>query len=196
MRVLLSSLAAFALAAVAFTQTSSPRETATAKVGGESVSVEYGRPSLNGRSFSELTSKLPEDRMWRAGSEQVTTLTTSGDIYVGDKRVPAGKYSLYVYCPAEGEYALAINKVVGQPLGKIWGEAPDELKNEPWPHFSYTKEISDSEVARVPMAESKTASAVDMFTIVLKEKGDGAVMKLSWGEVAWSIPVKSAKKTS
>ena len=193
MRVLLSSVAAIAIATVAFTQTPSPRETAKAMVGGESVSVEYGRPSLNGRSFSELTSKLPEDRMWRAGSEQVTTLTTSGDIYIGDTKVPADEYSLYVYCPADGEYALAVNKVVGQPLGKIWDEAPDELKDEPWPHFAYSKEIGDSEVARVPMAESKTSSTVDMFTIALKEKGEGAVMKLAWGEDAWSVPVKAAK---
>ncbi len=193
MRVLLSSVAALAIVAVAFTQTPSPRETATAKVSGESVSVEYGRPSLSGRSFSELTSKLPEDRMWRAGSEQVTTLTTEGDIYIGDSKVPAGKYSLYVYCPADGEYALAVNKVVGQPLGEVWDEAPDELKNEPWPHFSYSKEIGDSEVARVPMADSKTSSTVDMFTIVLEEEGDGAVMKLAWGEDAWSVPVKAAK---
>ena len=193
MRVLLSSVAAFAIAAVAFTQTPSPRETAMAKVGGESVSVEYGRPSLSGRSFSELTSKLPEDRMWRAGSEQVTTLTTEGDIYIGDSKVPAGKYSLYVYCPADGEYALAVNKVVGQPLSKVWDEAPDELKNEPWPHFSYSEEIADSEVARVPMADSKTSSTVDMFTIALEEEGDGAVMKLAWGESAWSVPVKAAK---
>jgi len=193
MRVLMSSVAALAIAAVAFTQTPSPRETATAKVGGESVSVEYGRPSLTGRSFSELTSKLPEDRMWRAGSEQVTTLTTEGDIYIGDSKIAAGKYSLYVYCPAEGEYALAVNEVLGQPLGKIWAEAPDELKNEPWPHFSYSKEIGDSEVARVPMADSKTSSTVDMFTIALEEEGDGAVMKLAWGEAAWTVPVKAAK---
>ena len=193
MHVLLSSVAAIAIAAVAFTQTPSPRETAKAKVGGESVSVEYGRPSLNGRSFSELTSKLPEDRMWRAGSEQVTTLTVSGDVYVGDSKVPAGEYSLYVYCPADGEYALAVNEVVGQPLGEVWAEAPDGLKNELWPHFSYTEDIGDSEVARVPLAETKTSSTVDMFTIALEENGDGAVMKLAWGEAAWSVPVKAAK---
>ena len=196
MRVLSTSVVSLAIAGVAFTQTPSPRETVTANVGGAAVSVEYGRPSLNGRSFNDLTAKLPEDRMWRAGSEQVTTLSTKGDIYIGDSRIPAGKYSLYVYCPAEGQYALAVTKVVGQPLGKIWGEAPEELKNEPWPHFSYSKEIRESEVARVPMTESKTSSTVDMFTIALKAEGDGAVMKLAWGDVSWSVPVKSAKKPS
>ena len=73
MRVLLSSVVAIAIAAVAFSQAPSPRETVTAEVGGASVSVEYGRPSLGGRSFSELISQLPGDRMWRAGSEQVTS---------------------------------------------------------------------------------------------------------------------------
>ena len=193
MRVLLPSVAAIAIAAVAFAQAPSPRGTATATVSGESVSVEYGRPSLGGRSFSELTSELPDDRMWRAGSEQVTTLTTEGDIYIGDSKVPAGKYSLYVYCPTEGEYALAVNKILGQPLGEIWAEAPAELKNEPWPHLAYAKEIGDSEVARVPMADSKTSSTVEMFTIALEEEEDGAVMKLAWGEAAWTVPVKPAK---
>ena len=53
--------------------------------------------------------------------------------------------------------------------------------------------IGDSEVARVPMADSKTSSTVDMFTIALEEEGDGAVMKLAWGEAAWTVPVKAAK---
>ncbi len=192
-RVLLSTVAAITTAAIAFAQAPSPRETATAMVSGESVSVEYGRPSLGGRSFSELTADLPEDRMWRAGSEQVTTLTTEGDIYIGDSKVRAGKYSLYAYCPAEGEYALAVNTVLGQPLGEIWAEAPEELKNEPWPHLEYSKEIGDSEVARVTMVDSKTSSAVDMFIIALEEEGDGAVMKLAWGEAAWTVAVKAAE---
>ena len=193
MRVLLSTVATIAIATVAFAQAPSPRATATAKVSGESVSVEYGRPSLGGRSFSELTADLPEDRMWRAGSEQVTTLTTEGDIYIGDSKIPAGKYSLYVSCPTEGEYALAVNKVLGQPLGEIWAEAPEELKNEPWPHFEYSKEIGDSEVARVTMSDSKTSSTVDIFTIALEEEGDGAALKLAWGEAAWTVAVKAAE---
>ncbi len=192
MRVLLSTVVAIAIAAVAFAQAPSPRATATAKVSGESVSVEYGRPSLGGRSFSEMISQLPEDRMWRAGSEQVTILTTEGDIYIGDSKVPAGKYSLYVYCPAEGEYALVVNEVLGQPLGEIWAEAPEELKKEPWPHFSYSEEIGDSEVVRVAMTDSKTTSTVDRFTIALEEEGDGTVMKLAWGEAAWTVPIKTA----
>ena len=40
--------------------------------------------------------QLPADRVWRAGVDQVTTLTTEADLMVGGKRVPAGKYTLYV----------------------------------------------------------------------------------------------------
>jgi hypothetical protein len=193
MRHFITFASILATGAIALAQGGSPRETATANVAGESVSVEYGRPSLKGRSFSELTTKLPEDRMWRAGSEQVTTLATGTDIMIGDKTVPAGKYSLYVYCPEDGHYALAINSVLGQPLGKVWSEAPPEMAKEPWPHFSYQKEIGDKEVARVPMKEVKTDAPVDMFTISLEEMGDGAVINMAWGEAAWSLDVKPAK---
>ncbi len=81
--------------------------------------------------------------MWRAGENQVTTLTTEGDIMVGGKKVPAGKYSLYVHAPASGDWSLAINSDQGIPLGKICGEAPDNMKNEPWPRLDgYEKNIA------------------------------------------------------
>ena len=43
------------------------------------------------------------------------------------------------------------------------------------------------------MTDSETSGSVDMFTIALEEEGDGAVMKLAWGEAAWSVPVKAAE---
>ena len=70
-------------APLVFGQQMAPRETVTASIGGGEVSVEYGRPSLKGREFTELMSKLPPDRMWRAGSEQVTTFSTSVPLSMG-----------------------------------------------------------------------------------------------------------------
>ncbi len=180
----------------AFAQQPAPRETVTAKIGGKQVSIEYGRPSLKGRSFAELTKDLPEDRMWRAGSEQITTLSTETDLLIGGKAVPAGKYSLYVYCPENGDYALAVNKVLGQPLGKIWDAAPAQLANEPWPHFEYQKEIGDMEVARVPLKSEEGNEAVDLFTITLVPHGPSAVLKLAWGTANWSTDVKAGSEGS
>ena len=72
-----------ALAGAAAAQNAAPRETASATINGHQVAVEYGRPSLRGRSFDELIAQLSEDRMWRAGSEQVTTFQTETDLMVG-----------------------------------------------------------------------------------------------------------------
>ena len=168
-----------------------PRETVSATINGKSVAIEYGRPSLKGRSFEEMTKQLPADRIWRAGSEQVTTLTTAGEIMIGDRKIPAGQYSLYVMVPEEGNPSLVINRVLGQPLGKIWDQAPENLKNEPWPHFNYSKEIEDQEVARVTL-HKKSGGNVDMWTIGLSSNAVGAELSMSWGTQVWMATVLPA----
>lgn len=187
---LASVLAVAALASAA----DNPRGTATAAVGGKKVSIDYGRPALNGRSLDDLTSKLPEDRIWRAGENQVTILTTEGDVAIGGKKVAAGTYSLYVFAPATGDWALAINTDKGMPLGKLWSAAPDNMKNEPWPHLEgYQKSIASSEVARASMKSGKAPAAIENFTIDLKPNKDAAILTLSWGDRTWSLDVTPAK---
>jgi hypothetical protein len=168
-----------------------PRETATAQIGAAKVSVEYGRPSLKGRSFDELAAQLPADRMWRAGSEQITTLTTTGPVMIGGKMIPPGKYSLYVHCPEEGPYSLAVNKVLGQPLKMLWSEAPANLANEPWPHMNY-QEIKASEVAMVPLSATEASESVDLFTVTLTDGSPGK-LSLAWGNQVWTASIKPAK---
>jgi hypothetical protein len=193
MNVRFATLAAV-LSVAALASAENARGTATAAVGGKKVSIDYGRPVLSGRSIDELTSKLPADRMWRAGENQVTTLKTEGDIMIGSKKVPAGRYSLYVYAPANGDWSLAINSDQGIALGKIYSAASDKMKNEPWPRLDgYEKNIATSEVARAPMKSGKTTAAVDSFTIDLKPKADAAALVLSWGDRTWSVDVTPVK---
>ncbi|HTY61046.1 MAG TPA: DUF2911 domain-containing protein [Acidobacteriota bacterium] len=75
-------------------------------INGKEVSIEYGRPKLNGRTLESLMKQLPPDRIWRAGSGAVTVLITGTDLFIGGKKIPAGNYSLYMYCPEKGNYAL------------------------------------------------------------------------------------------
>lgn len=181
-------------ASLAFAQQMAPRQTVKASVGGGTVSLEYGQPSLNGRDFNELLSKLPPDRMWRAGSEQVTTLAATAPLSVGGAIVPAGKYSVYVHCPSDlksGSFSLVLNKVLGQPLKDIWAAAPAAVANEPWPHFKYSEEIGAQEVARVPMSRGK-GNNTDLFTITLTKAASGATLNMAWGTELWSVDVKPA----
>lgn len=185
-------IALMAIAVLSFAQEEAERGLAEATINGKTVSVDYGRPSLNGRSIDELIAKLPEDRMWRAGMNQVTVLKTEADLVLGDKPVPAGKYSLYVHAPEKGEWSLVLNSVLGQPLSKVWAQAPENLANEPWPHFAYSKEIGDKEVARAQMKSGQMNPPAELFTIDLKSADGGAVMKLSWGDRSWTVELKAA----
>jgi hypothetical protein len=154
MRLRLFCLAlALVLASASFAQNPVDRDKATTSISGKSITIEYGRPVLKGRTFDELMKKLPADRIWRAGSGPVTLLSTETPLMVGGKKIAAGKYSLYVHCPEQGEYSLVINKDLGQPLGKIWAAAPPDQAKQPYPHFEYQKEIGDQEVARVQMKQ-------------------------------------------
>lgn len=179
------------LTSAAFAQMA-PRETVVFETGGAKVTVEYGRPSLKGRTFDELSAQLPSDRIWRAGSEQITTLTTEAPIMIGGRIVQTGKYSLYVHCAESGAYSLVLNTALGQPLKSIWSEAPPNLANEPWPHMNY-QEIQNSEAARIPLTKATLSSPIDLFTITLEEQPGGARLSLIWGDQNWSTDVKRAR---
>ncbi len=169
-----------------------PRDTAMTYVHGKAVAIEYGRPSLKGRSVSDLISKLEGDRIWRAGSEQVTTLNTETALKMGGQKVPAGEYSVYLHCPEDGPFSLVLNKVLGQPLGEIWEAAPENLANAPWPHMNYS-DISDSEVARIPLHKTSSSEAVDLLTFAFEQEGKNAVLKVAWGDHLWTADVAAGK---
>ena len=173
-----------------------PRETVTAMLDGRKVSIEYGRPALEGRAIDALLSKLAADRIWRAGVDQVTTLTTEADIMVGDTRVAAGKYSLYVYAPETGPFALVLNRDLGVPLKTIFAAAPPEMANEPWPRLGgdYGK-VKDQEVARVTMTSVAPREPMERFQIALEPAKDGkSAITLTWDARAWSVAIRSAAR--
>jgi hypothetical protein len=185
-------LAASSLAATALAQ--NPRGAASATVGGKTLAVDYGRPALKGRSLDELMKQLPPDRIWRAGENQVSTLKLDSDVLIGGKKVPAGKYSVYVHAGEANQWSLVLNKDLGVPLGQIWAQAPENMKNEPWPHLGdYTKAIAGQEVARVPLKAAKSSGAADMFTISFAPAGTGSTLTLAWGDQAWTTDVQPAK---
>jgi hypothetical protein len=194
MRSSLAYVAAAGLVLGASTVQAADRGKATAMVGGKSVTIEYGRPALKGRPFDELLKQLPEDRVWRAGENQVTTLTADGPVMLGGKALPAGKYSLYVHLGADGTRSLLVNKDLGIPLVKLWSAAPPNMANEPWPRLDgYAKNIAGSEVIRIPLTKSSVASPVDVFTIGMAPSGKGAAVKMEWGGESWATEVMPGK---
>ncbi len=182
------------LAAATWAVAENPRGAAATTIDGKKLTVDYGRPALKGRVLEDLMKQLPADRIWRAGENQVSTLTAEGDVLVGGQKLPAGKYSLYVRAGEGNDWSLVLNKDLGVPLGQVWAQAPEKVKNEPWPHMmDYTKAIADKEVVRAKMAAAKAATPAELFTISLAPKGTGAELTLAWGAQAWSVDIQPAK---
>jgi hypothetical protein len=196
-RRLIPTIAVIAVAATAQAQQDrAPRETVTAEIGGKKVAVEYGRPSLKGRAVKDLLSQLPANRVWRAGVDQATTLTTDADILVGGKKVPAGKYTLYLHAPESGSYELLVNKDPGVKLKTIYAAAPPSVADAMWPHIEDYPTIKDKEVARVALKSAAAHSgAADRFLVTMAPAVNGvSALTLSWGDQSWTTDVRAAGK--
>src|SRR5688572_20929448 len=85
----------------------SPRDSVKTHVGEANIIVNYGSPSVKGRT---IWGKLvPYDRVWRTGANEATTFTTDKALTVEGKELPAGKYSLFTI-PGEKEWTIIFNK--------------------------------------------------------------------------------------
>ena len=188
----LATLAALAVAFPALAQ--SPRGAAVTTLGGKRVAVDYGRPALKGRTIDALLKQLPAERIWRAGENEVTTFSTEADLKIGGKTVKAGKYSLYLHVPESGKWGLVLNGDLGQPLGVLWKEAPENAKNQPYPYLgNYEEKIKAKEVLRVGLTAGKAPVPSENFTIAFAPKGTGTTMTFAWADQAWSTEIAPAK---
>ena len=85
-------LCAFLVSSLAFGQGDgktmpSPRDSVMGKVAGSNIKIWYGAPSVKGRTiFGGLE---PWDKVYRAGANEATQFTTSKDIKVEGKTLPA-----------------------------------------------------------------------------------------------------------
>ncbi|MGA9774036.1 MAG: DUF2911 domain-containing protein [Blastocatellia bacterium] len=97
-------------------QNNSDRGQATLQLDGAAVTVEYGRPNLNGRNLEKL---IQPGQEWRMGSNTATTLTTTADLKFGDKVVPKGKYALKAKPVNAQEWLLLIQKEDSTTLAEV-----------------------------------------------------------------------------
>src|SRR5437879_9990542 len=102
-----------ALAGTACLAQGSPRGTAKLDLGGKTVSVEYGRPSLKGRTMQQLLGRLKVGGFWRLGADDSTTFSTDADLGFGEVTVPKGKYSIWARKEAGNRWTLVDRKNAG-----------------------------------------------------------------------------------
>ncbi len=148
----------------------SPHDSTSATIGGATVVVRYGRPSLRGRDA--WVGGVLGDSLWRLGANEATTLETSGAIVLGGRRLPRGSYSLWVAAhPDEKVFDLIVNSQHGQ-----WG----------------TEHHAERDIFQVPLRIGTLPTATQRLTILLDSSERPARLRIQWGLRELSLPVKVA----
>ncbi|HEX8819570.1 MAG TPA: DUF2911 domain-containing protein [Archangium sp.] len=139
------------------------------------VKVTYGSPRIQdpktGQKRVIFGKLVPYGEVWRLGANAATELTTTGDLELAGKRLPAGTYSLFTI-PQADKWTLIVNKDVGE-----------------WGAYKYNK---DNDVLRVEVPVTKSADTYEALTIAFDDKG--TALNFSWENTQVSVPVRPAKK--
>ncbi len=103
----------------------SPPLTASGAIGDLKIVVDYGAPSVKGRTiFGGLEAY---GKVWRTGANEATTFSVNQDVSINGKPLPAGKYALFTI-PNEGEWTVIFNKKADQWGAYDYDKADDALR--------------------------------------------------------------------
>ena len=173
---MLGMVLALALAAPAWTQGNPRGRAELTLLDGKKISVEYGRPSLNGRTVGDLLARLKPGDVWRLGADQSTTLSTTGELSFGYVKipviVPVGEYSLWVRKEADNKWSLVFNKQHGQSGGQ---------------------HNAAEDFAAAPLEETKASDSAEQVTISLDKADLGGTISIQWGDLKLTAPVWSQR---
>ena len=138
--------------------------------GSTEVSVFYNRPGKKGRDiFGGL---IPYGEVWRTGANEASTFTTTKDVQVGGKPLPAGEYTLWTI-PERDSWTVIFNK-----------------KHYPWGVSLDGKAARDPafDALQVQVPVETLATPVELFTIAFEENGQ-LRMVLAWDKTQVGVPI-------
>lgn len=137
------------------------------RVGLTDISLDYSRPSVNGRDiFGDL---VPIGSHWRVGANQNTKISFSTPVTIAGESVPAGTYSLSMI-PGKGDWTVILN-----------------TKTDMWGVDGYSQEEDVLRTSVSPMA----ISAVESMSLTLENlKVSSADLVLSWDETSVTVPIE------
>ena len=165
--LLLTVACSFGALAQIQTPAASPEQTLTQSVGLSSVTVQYSRPAMRGRTiFGDL---VPMDKLWRTGANKNTLVTFESDATVGGSPLKAGTYALYTV-PSKDEWTVYFYTDT-----ENWGLP------KPW---------DENKIAAVFKVKAQSLdSSVESFTITIDKVTDsGAHLTISWENTSVAIP--------
>ncbi len=135
----------------------SPPASITQVVGKTTVSINYGQPSVKGRTIGVDLEPLP-DKVWRAGANEATVFEVDKDVLVEGKLLPKGKYGFFILQQGGRSWNLIFNKKWDQ-----WGTKYDEA----------------DDLFRVPVRGLKAEQFSEKLTYSISPDG---IVTLLWGD--------------
>jgi hypothetical protein len=124
---------------------------------GATVTIDYGQPSVKGRTIGKDLEPMP-GKVWRTGANEATTFEVSKAVKVEGKDLPAGKFALFTIAD-DNEWTIIFNKTANQ-----------------WGAYSY-KEADD--VLRVKVKPQKATQFAEKMTFSVNKNG---TVTLLWGD--------------
>jgi hypothetical protein len=146
----------------------SPGATVMQTVGTTDLTVNYSRPSLKGRQpFTDAF--VPLGKVWRTGANTPTLFTTTTDVMVNGKTLPAGSYAVLTI-PQEGNATLIFSK------------------NKTSTEATYKQE---EDALRVNITPTELAHKAETFTIGFSDLTDStAKMNFMWANIKASADLR------
>lgn len=136
----------------------SPKMVAMAMVGNNHVHIDYGSPSVRGRTI--WNGLVAYNQVWVTGAHNATWIEFSGDVMIQDKLVPKGKYGFFTI-PNEKEWTLILSKTWDMHLA-------DDYKQE-------------NDIIRINVAPKKSTQLVEALTYeVISHSPKKGEIKISW----------------
>ncbi len=135
----------------------SPKASITETIGVTDVTISYSRPGVKGRKI--WGGLVPYDKVWRAGANEATKITFSGNVLINGKKLPAGSYGFFII-PREKDWTIIFNKVADQWGAFEYNEAEDAMRLNVTPQKSNYNEWLDYTFENMVVNEHGKNSAV------------------------------------
>lgn len=129
--------------------------------------VLYSRPQKNNRTIFGADI-VPFGKVWRLGANEATELELFAPAKIGNKTVPAGRYTLYALVN-ENDWTFIVNKVTD-----IWG--------------AYKYEES-KDVVRVKVPVVKLDAPIEAFSCKVEKTDSGAKLVFAWDNISAALPI-------
>lgn len=138
-------------------------------VGLTTVTLEYSRPSVKGRTIFAADGLVPYGAAWRTGANAASKITFSDDVKVGGNELKAGSYAI-VTVPNAAKWQVMFHPYEG----RSWSSYKDKE-----PAASVT-----AEAQKMP-----EGMGVESFLISVGElKDDKAVLQFLWADTYVGVP--------